>query len=215
MDDNDNTDTGSLIDLYELCQVLDDTAAMDAIVSVILALYLEHGGSTIGREKIERVYNITEPDWPLRRAVVDTYVWIQDPVSVEYYGTVENEQFVVGLAKALIEENFALKSQSAGSEAIDKVDYCDYHHHEKDAPCPTKSSDIMQGSMTRTRESSTALARHGAGSQRYDERELQKTDYHMLLGSMLVWSVHSPKIVPFLVSLPSNIHQKAKLGGRR
>ncbi|KAF2768986.1 hypothetical protein EJ03DRAFT_108207 [Teratosphaeria nubilosa] len=126
----DEQEWEDLCELYIFASKVEDEGAMDAVVDTMLEKYAESGdnGALPTEDAIKTVYAETKAGSPLRRVLVDFYVW--EGAAPE--GTdVELNEFLLDLTKGTMR-----RKKEAGRCCIPaRVKRCDYHVHGAKGQC--------------------------------------------------------------------------------
>lgn len=139
-----------LLAFYQLSQEFTDTGAMDAATSAILANFGRPGDMTgylPSSDDIANIYNTTSSRSPLRRLIVDLFIWESKPGHFDHSESCP--EFLLDLSQALMAKHTAMREKYGISHGMDEASCCDYHEHKKDAPCPSekrKRDDSDDGS---------------------------------------------------------------------
>ncbi|CZT18692.1 uncharacterized protein RCC_04536 [Ramularia collo-cygni] len=142
----------AIMKLYIMAQKLGDGGAMDAAVSTLLATSQEP--CSVGKrcnftlpstEVVQKAYAHTSTASPIRRLMVDMYLWWAAAEHIdERYPT----QFVVSVAKAGLDSARGARHTGYGSFA--QASCCDYHQHEPHVVCSSRKmeEDLSSGEGT-------------------------------------------------------------------
>lgn len=131
-----------LVDLYLLAQQVEDSEAMDTVVSSLLARYLKAFIDDDGQEysgllpcfvSVEKAYSNTPTSSSLRRLMVDMYVLGARGSTL--LGDMPF-QFVLDVARAALNTQQDSKAEDRGDAA--QISCCHYHEHDKQAACPSR-----------------------------------------------------------------------------
>ncbi|KAH9845207.1 Chaperone protein DnaJ [Teratosphaeria destructans] len=126
----DEQEWEDLCELHIFASKVEDEDAMDAVVDTMLAKYAESGdnGSLPTEDAIKTVYADTKAGSPLRRMLVDIYVW--EGAAPEDADVALNE-FLLDLTKGTMKR----KKEAGGCCIPARVKRCDYHVHGAKGQC--------------------------------------------------------------------------------